>query len=35
MLVNLSVYSAVYLFGGEIIYDFFGDEWFLDSHLQY
>ena len=35
MLVDIGVDSAVYLFGGEIIGDFFGKEGFLHSHLIY
>lgn len=35
MLVDFGVDSAVYLFGGEIIGDFFGKERFLHSHLIY
>ena len=35
MFVDFGVDSAVYLFGGEIIGDFFGKEGFLHSHLIY
>lgn len=35
VLVDFGVDSAVYLFGGEIIGDLFGEEGFLHSHLIY
>ncbi len=35
MLIDFGVDSPMYLFGGEIIGDFLGEEWFLHSHLIY
>ncbi len=35
MLIDFGVDSTVYLFGGEIIGDFLGEEGFLHSHLIY